>query len=371
MTRTMTQPKERTTYQRFPASQRFEHLVLLLAFIGLAITGLAQKFGGEAWSRIVIQVLGGAESIRILHRFLAVLVIAEATYHVGAASYRLFVLRQRATMLPGLRDLRDLVSSVLYGLGLRAEPPRMPHYNFRNKLEYWLVALSLVILIVTGLMLWNPITTSRILAGETIPAVQAIHGDQALLIVLIVGIWHMYNVLIRRPNFSIFTGYLSRQAMLEEHAEELDCADQPEPAAADPSSESFVRRKQVFWRVSAAAAILLIGGLVWFLNYERNTIDTVPRRSAGFFAGGVKPITGDASVGAALWTTSRCAFCHGPQANGGVDKQPALVGTSLTYDKFYRQVRTGSDNMPAFRTDEVPDAYLAHVWAWLMAQSTF
>ena len=45
---------------------------------------------------------------------------------------------------------------------------------------------------------------------------------EALLAVLSILIWHFYNVLIKYRNFSIFTGWLPRDQMEEEHAIELE-----------------------------------------------------------------------------------------------------------------------------------------------------
>jgi formate dehydrogenase gamma subunit len=363
----MTQSPERTTYPRFSAAQRLEHLVLLVAFIGLALTGLPQKFTDQTWARFLLQAEGGIESARILHRFLAILLIVEAMYHVGVVAYRLFVLRQQATMLPGLHDLRDLRDSVLFNVGLKHERPRMPHFNFRNKLEYWLVMLSLAILIYTGFMLWNPIAATLAMPGDVIPAARLIHGNQALLTVLIVAVWHLYNVLIRQVNFSIFTGRLSRKAMREEHAEELAHLDGPTHAPVVNTSS----RKRIFWPIAIVIAIVMITALVRFVTFEQTAITTVPRQTVSIYAPNIRPTAGDAHVGAALWQTLRCAFCHGPEAQGGINGVPALQGTPLTFDQFYQQVRHGSEKMPAFQQAELPDAYLSHLWAWLMAQSTF
>lgn len=364
---TQTPHTERTHYPRFSAAQRFEHFVLLVVVLGLALTGLPQKFAGEQWARTLIRLLGGIESVRILHRFLALLLVAEVIYHVGAVAYRLFVLRQPATLRPRSRDLRDLRDWVLYNLGRRAEQPTMPRYNFSNKITYWLIVLSLAILLITGFMLWNPVATASILPGEAIPAAQVAHSNQALLTILVIVVWHLYGVLIGRFNASIFSGRLSRKAMLADHAEELQQLDKGEPPVSTPA-EAVAARRRLFVPVAALILIALVAGLVWFVTFERTALATVPRQNAesvAIFAPQVKPAAGDASVGAAIWPTVRCAICHGPQAGGGPDGAPALKGTALTFDKFYQQVRTGRDKMPAFRPEELPDGYLLHIWTWL------
>ncbi|MCC7451312.1 MAG: cytochrome b/b6 domain-containing protein [Anaerolineae bacterium] len=355
---------ERPRYTRFSPAQRFEHLVLLVAVLGLALTGLPQRFNDQAWAQTLIKGLGGIESLRIVHRFMAALLMAEVIYHIGVISYKLYVLRQPASLLPRARDVRDLVDWIRYSLGLRSAPPAMPRYNFGDKLKYWGVAISVIILLITGLILWNPISAARVLSGETIPAAQVIHSDQAWLTVVILVIWYMYSILFRRPNFSMFTGKLSRAAMLEDHAQELErieCGAVP----ILPSKEAVADRRRAFMRVAAVIGIIVVGVLARYLTTEQSAITTVPRHEEAIFAPRAQPSTGEANVGAALWPTLRCAFCHGPQARGGPDGAPALRGTTMSFEKFYTQVRNGTDKMPAFRPDELPDGYLTHLWTWL------
>lgn len=357
-------PAPRSTVYRFSAAQRFEHFVLLVAFFGLALTGLPQKYASQGWAEGLIRFWGGIESTRIIHRFLAILLLAETIYHVIAVSYRLFVLRRNPALLPRLRDVGDLRDWLLFNLGARRERPRMPHYNAINKLDYWFTAIGIVVLIVTGYMLWNPIATTNALPGEAIPVARAVHGEQALLMVILVVIWHGYNTLIRRLNGSIFTGRLARKAMAEDHAEELARIDSGEPLP-EPSTEERAQRSRVFWPVAGVVTVVLLGLLYSFVTFEQTALTTVPRPEVPIFAPQVKPAEGDAKVGAALWQTVRCAICHGADGRGIPDDGPALRNTVLSFEAFYKQVRTGTDTMPSFRPEELPDAYVLHLYTWL------
>jgi mono/diheme cytochrome c family protein len=88
------------------------------------------------------------------------------------------------------------------------------------------------------------------------------------------------------------------------------------------------------------------------------------------FAPEVTPEAGDPVTGEAIWPTLRCARCHGDTASGGPDA-PSLRGIYLSFGEFYQQVRAGkADKMPAFSAEEIPDAYLLHVWTWLKQLDT-
>ena len=79
-TTTQTQPY---TYRRFSPVQRFEHMILLVTFTGLALTGLPQRYADQMWAQSLIGIMGGIESIRIVHRILATILMAEAIFHGG------------------------------------------------------------------------------------------------------------------------------------------------------------------------------------------------------------------------------------------------------------------------------------------------
>ncbi len=87
-------------------------------------------------------------------------------------------------------------------------------------------------------ILWNPIATTAVLPGEFVPVAKAVHGGEALLVVLAIIVWHMYHVHLRRFNKSMFTGYLSEEEMREEHPLELaerkaNPTPQPRPDSGD------------------------------------------------------------------------------------------------------------------------------------------
>lgn len=268
------EPKDKRTIKRFGISPRIEHIILLVTFTGLALTGLPQKYAQQPWADALIAFLGGIETVRIIHRVMATTLMAEAIYHGGVITFKLFVLREPPYLLPLPRDLTELIQVMAFNLGLRKEHPRMARFNFEEKLEYWAVIWGMGIMIATGFMLWNPIATTRFLPGEAIPAAKTAHGNEALLAVLAIITWHMYNVLTH-GNFSIFTGRIKRRIMEEKHAEELaaiEAGDVPQP----PPPDVFRRRMRIFIPVAIIIAGTLLAGLVWFVTFEQTAITTLP-----------------------------------------------------------------------------------------------
>ena len=155
--------------------------------------------------------------MRIIHRIAAVGIVVQSVYHVLVLGYKIWVRRIEMTMLPGLKDVTDAVDLVRYNLGLTKEHPKMPRYNFGEKVEYWAMVWGTVIMAITGFMLWNPIAATRLLPGQAIPAAKAAHGAEAILAVLAILIWHFYNVHLKSLNKSMFNGKMAHHQMEEEH----------------------------------------------------------------------------------------------------------------------------------------------------------
>ncbi|HEX9676412.1 MAG TPA: cytochrome b/b6 domain-containing protein, partial [Anaerolineales bacterium] len=195
-----------STYPRFERSQRIEHAVFLTAFTILAVTGLAQKFATAPLGGAILGALGGIETARVIHRITAVVMMAESIYHLLAVLHRVLVRRLALSMLPALDDLKDLLRDLGFYLGLRQARSRPGRYSYVEKAEYFALVWGTLIMILTGFMMWNPIATANLLPGEAIPAAKSAHGNEALLAVLAIVLWHFYHVHIRHFNRSMFTG---------------------------------------------------------------------------------------------------------------------------------------------------------------------
>jgi cytochrome b subunit of formate dehydrogenase len=263
------------SYLRFSILQRVQHWVMVLSFVTLAATGLPQRYSLSPWAEAVIAGLGGIEAVRIVHRTAAVLFIGVTLFHFFDLIYRMFVLRVRFTMLPGIKDLTDLLDTVRYNLGMAVQHPKLPRYSYAEKMEYWSLVWGSLLMIATGFMLWNPIAVSQLLPGQFIPAAKMAHSAEALLAVLAVLIWHVYSVHLRTFNRSIFNGRLTRHQMEDEHAAELEEIESG-VIRLPPSREIKRRRERVFLPVSLFGGIAVVAGLYGFLSMEQTAITTVP-----------------------------------------------------------------------------------------------
>ena len=268
-------------YPRFDRAQRIEHGLLVLSFTILSISGLPQKYPDTGWGQWMIWLMGGIETTRFIHHTAAIVLILGSIYHLASVGYRLLVRRVQMSMLPGWKDVMDAVQTLAYNLHLIKEPPKMGRYTFGEKVEYWAVVWGTVIMILTGFMLWNPIATSRLLPGEFIPAAKAAHGGEALLAVLSIVTWHFYNVHVKSFNKSMFSGWLNRHEMEEEHPLELAAQEVGEKRSVDATI--LRRRQRLYLPVALLFSLALLVSVYFFVTFEATAITTVPRQTVEIF----------------------------------------------------------------------------------------
>lgn len=262
-------------YLRFKLSYRIEHWIFITSFSILAVTGLVQKFSSAGISEFIVQTLGGIENTRLIHHYAATVTMFVALYHVGALFYRLYVLRYRWSMLPWIDDVRNAIGWLGYNFGLKKTPPQEGRYTFGEKFEYWAVVWGTMVMAITGYMMWNPISTTRFLPGEFIPAAKTAHGWEAILAVVAIIVWHFYNVFVRFFNKSMYIGYLDEEEMIEDHP--LELADIKAGLARVPvDPKEKVRRQRIFWPVYLVIAAVMLAGIYFFISYEQTAIATVP-----------------------------------------------------------------------------------------------
>lgn len=257
---------------RFNIFRRIEHWTNAASFITLGITGLIQKFSGAELSKFILSVLGGIESVRVIHRISAMLLAVVSIYHLGAFIYGFFVQRKPLSMIPIKNDLTNAWKSLRYNFGLEKKEPKQGFYTFEEKFEYWALVWGTVIMGITGFILWNPIYSTKLLPASFIPVAKAAHSGEALLAVLAILIWHMYHVFIKHFNKSMYNGYVSRDLMENDHALVLE--DENPWTSPRPDDPEFKSRRKIFLAIFPLFAAVLGIGLIFFVTIEKTALST-------------------------------------------------------------------------------------------------
>lgn len=263
------------TYLRFPIARRIEHWVMMLSFTLLGLTGLPQRFPDAGLSRAILGALGGIESLRNIHHTAAIVMMLGTAWHILVMGYSVFVMRDQMSMLPTLQDAKDALQALLYNIDIAKTYPQMGRYTFEEKMEYWAFVWGAFVMGATGFVMWNPITATQYLPGEFVPAAKAAHGNEAVLAVLAIIIWHMYGVHIKRFNKAMFNGKMTEEEMLHEHP--LELAD-IKAGISDrrPDAATLRKRKMIYYPIAAVVTLGMLAGIFGFINAEETALETIP-----------------------------------------------------------------------------------------------
>ena len=211
-------------YWRFNVFHRFIHLVMMITFIGLALTGLPLKYSGAFWAKGLIFLWGGVKGAGLLHRWCAGITFGYFTLHLLWVLYYLFILKGKLlgpnSIIPSWKDFQDLVQHLRYFLG-KGSPPQFGRFTYWEKFDYLAVFWGIAFIGGSGLLLWFPEFFSRYLPGFFFNIAYTIHSDEALLATGFVFIVHLFNAHLRADVFpmdkSIFTGKIDAKKIIEHH----------------------------------------------------------------------------------------------------------------------------------------------------------
>ncbi len=210
---------------RFSLKQRIEHLVTMIVFTGLCLTGLPQKFYTATWAQWILHALGGFDAARWIHRALGLTLAASTVFHFVSAVAAILSKRVGFAIVPNQSDFKDAIQTLQYYLGLKDQPARFDRYDYKQKWEYWGLVVGNIIMILSGLILYFPTVAARAVPGQLIPAAKVAHSNEGLMAFLVITIWHIFNAHLNPDVFpfdtSIFTGKISRERMQHEHPLEL------------------------------------------------------------------------------------------------------------------------------------------------------
>ena len=210
---------------RFNLQQRIEHLITMVVFALLCLTGLPQKFFTAGWAQLLVALFGGFDAMRWVHRACGIALAVSTVVHFAGAAAAMLSREVGFTMMPTRKDFEDAIQQLRYYLGATDRQPLYDRYTYKEKFEYWGLVVGNVIMVFTGFILFFPVAVARFLPGELIPAAKVAHSNEGLMALLVIAIWHIFNAHLNPDVFpadtSIFTGKVSRERYEHEHPLEL------------------------------------------------------------------------------------------------------------------------------------------------------
>lgn len=219
-------PNGQVMVKRFSLPRRFEHILAIVTFVALIVTGFPQKFDTSGFGHWVLGLFGGLDNARYVHRAFGVVFCLHAVTHLLVVVLGALRGTMRMSLLPVTQDLRDAWQNLRYYMGYRAHGPKLPKFDYRQKFEYIGLVLGGLVMVASGLVLMYPMLLAQFLPASLIPAAQVAHSNEAMLAFLVLVIWHIYGAVLSPEVFpidrSIITGYVSAEELEEHHAQEYD-----------------------------------------------------------------------------------------------------------------------------------------------------
>lgn len=164
--------------QRYKDADRMNHWFIALMFFLAGLSGLA-FFHPSLY--FFTNLFGGGQWTRILHPFMGLLMV------VGFLVFFIKIWRENLINAAD-REWAKHAGRMLQGD--KAGMPPVGKYNFGQKMVFWLMAVSLLVLVVTGFMFWRP-WFAPFFSIPIMRIAVLLHAVAALVLVLSV-IMHVY-----------------------------------------------------------------------------------------------------------------------------------------------------------------------------------
>jgi thiosulfate reductase cytochrome b subunit len=269
--------KHRLHYRRFKPLHSRLHVLVILSFLALAITGMTLKFSYLGWAQWLSELMGGFETAGFIHRVAAIITFGYFFTHIwdlvrtkrkSRQTWREMILGEDSMMF-NRRDWHELKATLRWFIGAGPRP-EYGRWTYWEKFDYFAVFWGVFVIGITGLMLWFSELFTRFLPGWFINVATIIHSDEALLATGFIFTVHFFNTHFRPDRFPmdtvIFTGRMSIEELREDRPREYrnmvkkrDFKDR----LVEPLPDYVVRGMKIFGALALIIGLALIVLIIW------------------------------------------------------------------------------------------------------------
>ena len=227
-------PEGHKMYRRFKRRHIFLHLLVIISFLGLSLTGLPLKFSDQVWAKLFMQLYGGSANAGLIHRLCAGITFVYFSGAIFLSIHFLFIRKdirgnflQRMfgpdSLMPNFRDIKDVTGMVRWFL-FRGPKPTFERWTYWEKFDFIAVFWGMFAIGGSGLMLWFPEVFGYFLPGWAFNVATIVHSDEALLATGFIFTVHFFNTHGRPEKFPmdfvIFNGQMSKHEFVEERGDQ-------------------------------------------------------------------------------------------------------------------------------------------------------
>ena len=268
--------KPKLQFQRFTRLNRVLHILMIVSFISLALSGMTLKFSYTGWAVILSHLLGGFESAGYIHRFFAVVMVSVFVTHIidltkmKKKEYKSWIklIFAPGSMMFNKKDLKDIIGTLKWFVGV-GERPEYGRWTYWEKFDYFAVFWGIFVIGSTGITLWFPELLTRILPGWAINVATIIHSDEALLATGFIFTVHFFNTHLRPEKFPMDIVIFSGRIPLEEFKidrpaeyKELVESGKLENYLVEPYPQIVIRAIKIFGWIALSIGFSIV---VWII----------------------------------------------------------------------------------------------------------
>ncbi len=221
-------------YRRFKARHIILHLLVIVSFLGLALTGLPLKFSDQQWAKPLMLLLGGPGNAALIHRICAVITFIYFLSAIFMCLHFLFIRKDIPgnwlerllgpdSLCPNQKDIMDIVGMIRWFF-FKGPKPSFDRWTYWEKFDFLAVFWGMFAIGGSGLMLWFPEFFGRFLPGWMFNIATIVHSDEALLATGFIFTVHFFNTHFRPEKFPmdfvIFNGQISKHELMEERGDQ-------------------------------------------------------------------------------------------------------------------------------------------------------
>ncbi|MBI2419256.1 MAG: hypothetical protein HYV28_15410 [Ignavibacteriales bacterium] len=273
--------KPKLQFQRFTRIQRLLHILMIVSFISLALTGMTLKFAYTSWAYFLSHLLGGYQTAGYIHRFAAVIMISVFTIHiidVVRLKRRMFqswkaLILGPDSMLFNRKDWDDLKASLKWFVG-KGERPEYGRWTYWEKFDYFAVFWGIFVIGSTGATLWFPEFFTRFIPGWVLNVATIIHSDEALLATGFIFTVHFFNTHLRPEKFPmdivIFTGRIPLEEFKLDRPAEYKAlveSGQLEKFLVEPYQPIVIRTIKIFGWTALSLGLFIVVFIIYAMIF--------------------------------------------------------------------------------------------------------
>jgi len=206
---------------------RATHAVLAAAVFGLVLTGMPMHYADAFWAGPLLSLWGGERGAAAVHKVSAIGFMGSAVMHVAGmflawvtGRWKLRSAFDQDSIVPRWTDAKQIGQQIRY-LKDKGPRPEYARFTFWEKFDYIAEVWGLLIIGLTGLVMWFPGLFLDFLPGWLVNAARIFHSYEAILAMGFLFTVHYFNTHLRPEVFPvdevIFSGNISLHEIQERY----------------------------------------------------------------------------------------------------------------------------------------------------------